>query len=126
MIKTSKCISLTILLLICTPVWSEVQLTVIDSDQSKTVWSGWNVKGTLHFKILTSEGEPACVNAWWNNLGRNSKRIELCDGSFLEYRIPAYLFSRLKVGWPEKKVAVAVSGSAQVVNRYDLCKHLEC
>lgn len=125
--QTVKSITLLVIgLIIPALVWSNVQTTEINSDQSKAVWSGWNVTGTLHFKIINTEGEPVCVRAWWNNLGRNTKQFELCDGSSLDYKIPAYLFSRLKVGWPEDTVAVAVSGSAEVVTNYDLCKHLSC
>lgn len=105
---------------------NDVQVTVVNSSESKTVWSGWNVKGTLHFKI-NSENDDFCVTAWWNKLGKNTSNFELCDGQSLDYRVPAYIFARLKVGWPSSKTVVAVSGNATVVNRYELCgRHIQC
>lgn len=105
----------------------DVDITNIKPNQTKTLWSGWNVKGKLHFKVKSQNEDELCITAWWNKLGKNTTRFQLCDGDSLDYRIPAYIFARLKVGWPSSETVVAVSGSAAVVSSYELCgRHLDC
>lgn len=104
-----------------------IQTTVIQSNQTETIWSGWNVRGKLYFKIRSDIKGDSCITAWWNRLGKNTKHFQLCDGGSLDYRIPAYIFARLKVGWPKGKTVIAVSGNAAVVSSYQLCgRHIDC
>ena len=102
-----------------------VQTTILKPGDTKTVWSGWNVKGTLHFQIGSPSSDPACVTAWWNTNGFNTDEIEICNGDTLPYAIKPYMFSRLKVGWPTEKTVVSVSTEASVNSLYEICHSLD-
>ena len=101
--------------------------TTVVGKSSSTVFSTWNTNGTLYFRIVDKQGEPTCVSAWWNRLGFNSDRFELCDRSTLEYKARFYEYARLNAQGGSNGIIVALSGSANVTNKIDLCKHgLKC
>ena len=125
--KIAFAVYLPMILSISTSVKSEnglVQNTIVDPSDTQTVWSGWNIKGSLHFQIGSPSTSDLCVTAWWNKNGFKSDKFEICNGGALPYSIPPYLFARLKVGWPLEKTVVSVSTEASVNSLYEVCHPL--
>ena len=102
-----------------------VETTILKPGETKSIWSGWNVKGTLHFQIGSPSSAQACVTAWWNVNGFNADEIKICNGDTVPYVIKPYTYSRLKVGWPTEKTVVSVSTEASVNSLYEVCHSLE-
>ena len=87
--------------------------------QDITVWSGWNVKGTIHLKIDWGGGSD-CVKLWWIRAGINSESWEACDQASVDFTLPI-IYAELRAGHALRETAIAVSDDAQVAHSVELC-----
>ena len=96
----------------------EPQIKVMKPGQNITVWSGWNVSGTVHLKIDGGVGRD-CVRLWWIRAGLNSDSWEVCDSAEVQFKLPL-IYGELRAGHAIRETALAVSDNA-IAETIELC-----
>lgn len=103
----------------------EAQIKIINPGHNITLWSGWNVTGSIFIKIDGGDGSD-CLRLWWIRMGINSDSWEVCDRAEVTFVLPL-VYGELRAGHAQRQMAIAVSEDSSVAYSPELCgRVIEC